>query len=510
MQVQRPNLSAAEVPLTADVESIVALRAVFDDVGYTAAAVREALSTDAAIGRDSADLPVYLRLLADDSRLSTLIKLFLLGVPTSTAEASRALAPMPLERLRALGIVATEQGTVSARIEVVPTEQLLIACDPFRDELTRPDHVPGLSPPAKVLAALTVRAPVESTLDLCTGSGVQALLATAHSQRVTAVDVNPRALQFAAFNAELNSRPRIDLQRGDLFDPVEGSSFDLIVCNPPYVISPESEFVYRDSGARGDTFCERLVRRIPAFLHEGGFAHVLISWLHPHDADWSTPLRGWLDGSGCDALVLRYATHEPLGYAAAWNRPLRSDPAAYAAALERWSRHFEELGVEAISWGAITLRRREARNWVWAYSPSSDRIEPATEHVLRLFAAHDFLAGLSDDDGLLRGCLELVSDHRLDETGRLEAGTRTIERTVLRHEGGLHFEVAVDPATTTVLSLADGQRSVKEILSAAAAAVSAPGDEFVSNALPVVRRLVELGFLVPVQPAPRPAPDSRR
>ena len=57
-------------------------------------------------------------------------------------------------------------------------------------------------------------------------------------------------------------RTEVELVEGDLFEPVEGCDFDLIVCNPPYVISPESDIIYRDSGVPGDAFCEALVRRL--------------------------------------------------------------------------------------------------------------------------------------------------------------------------------------------------------------------------------------------------------
>jgi hypothetical protein len=503
--VQRPLLSGSEIRLTDDPRQIARFRQALDGGGYTAGAVRDALASDASISRDSMEIPLYLRLLSPDTRLSTLIRLFLLGVPASLEDATSALMPLDLVEAQEMGIVTVGTESVTATLEVVPTEQLLIASDTFRDEATRADHVLGLGPPAKVLAALTVRLPVQSALDLGTGNGVQALLAASHSQRVTAIDINARALRFAAFNAALNGLPPLDLRQGDLFAPVEGATFDLIVCNPPYVISPAFEFVYRDGGARGDAFCERVVRALPEYLREGAFGHVLVSWLHPRDTDWTEPVRRWLDGSGCDAIVLRYATHEPLEYAAAWNRPLRGDADAYGAALDEWLRYFDELGVEAISWGAIVLRRRTAAaNWVCAYNPSSDQFGPATEQILRLFAAQDFLAGMRDLEELLDETLVLVPDHRLDETGRLEPGTRAVERSVLSLDGGLRFEVAIDAATATVLTHADGTRSLREVLASVAEAASAPMDAFVASALPVIRRLLELGFLVP-EPATRSA-----
>src|SRR5581483_7089664 len=89
-------LAAGSGPATDDPEGIERLRAVLDDAGYTAAAVREALATEVSSGRDSAELPLYLRVLPAGERLTTLIKLFLLGVGVPEADAAEALAPLSL------------------------------------------------------------------------------------------------------------------------------------------------------------------------------------------------------------------------------------------------------------------------------------------------------------------------------------------------------------------------------------------------------------------------------
>jgi SAM-dependent methyltransferase len=498
--VQRADRIRVAGPLARDADGIAQLRGVLEEAGYTEVAVQDALATEVSTNRDSLELPLYIRMLPEGERLSTLIKLLLLALPVPAAEASKAFAPLPLERLEAMGVLVSADGLARSQVELVPMEGLLIACDPFTEELTRPDHVLGISPPTMALAALTVRPPVDTVLDLCTGNGVQALLAAQHSNRVVAVDLNARALRFAEFNAQLNAVSTIELREGNLFDPVEESSFDLIVCNPPYVISPDAEFIYRDSGMRGDAFCESIVRRLPGYLHEEGFAHVLASWVHSPDEDWTEPLTSWVEGNGCDAMLLRYATHEPLQYAAGWNRPLRADPTAYAAALDRWREHFDRLGVEAISWGAIILRRRAGSNWIWSYSPSSQRVSAGGEHVLRLFASQDLLADFRGD-AFLDCRLELVADHRLEQTSRLEDGSASVDRVVLSLTRGLRFSVSVDGATAEVLRLLDGRRTVRDVVAQASNLVlqEMSREEFGTRAVAALRRLVELGFLVPAR-----------
>ncbi len=82
---------------------------------------------------------------------------------------------------------------------------------------------------------------VTSALDLCTGSGCLAiLLAEAFPEaEVEAVDLSAEALQVAARNVgDYGLEARVHLHHGDLFAPLAGRTYDLIVSNPPYVDAP--------------------------------------------------------------------------------------------------------------------------------------------------------------------------------------------------------------------------------------------------------------------------------
>jgi len=159
------------------------------------------------------------------------------------------------------------------------------------------DVVMGVSNPAILLANLTIRKPVKSALDLGTGGGIQALLMANHCERVVATDLNPRALEIARFNAALNGFLNIETRGGSWFEPVAGERFDIIAANPPYVISPETTFLYRDSGMPADSLSRELVREMPQHLEEGGFGHILISWGVAANQDPLVPARQWLEGA---------------------------------------------------------------------------------------------------------------------------------------------------------------------------------------------------------------------
>jgi ribosomal protein L3 glutamine methyltransferase len=102
---------------------------------------------------------------------------------------------------------------------------------------------------------------VSSILDLCTGSGCLAILAALafpHA-KVTASDISPEALEVAKINIrEYGLEDRIELIEGDLFAPLRGRRFDLILANPPYVAAEEI-------GAFPPEFCAE-----PLLAHAGG------------------------------------------------------------------------------------------------------------------------------------------------------------------------------------------------------------------------------------------------
>jgi len=82
----------------------------------------------------------------------------------------------------------------------------------------------------------------DTVLDLGTGIGIQAIIASEKAKKVIATDINPYAISCAKKNIQLNDlEGRIELREGDLFQPVQHEQFDLIVWNPPYLpLKPRS------------------------------------------------------------------------------------------------------------------------------------------------------------------------------------------------------------------------------------------------------------------------------
>lgn len=88
----------------------------------------------------------------------------------------------------------------------------------------------------KLLIKNTALIEGDIVLDLGTGSGVIAVFLAEKAGKVIATDISPAAVQCAKINADLNDRKeKIEVRQGNLFEPVKGEKFDLIVFNPPYL-----------------------------------------------------------------------------------------------------------------------------------------------------------------------------------------------------------------------------------------------------------------------------------
>ncbi|MDN3293263.1 methyltransferase [Streptomyces ficellus] len=110
-------------------------------------------------------------------------------------------------------------------------------------------------------------------LDVGTGTGALAVLAAqCGAARVTAVDVSWRAVLAARLNARRLGLP-ITVHHGDLTTPVKGRRFDLILSNPPYVVSPgRARGADRswNAGADGRQVLDRLCADAPGLLRDDG------------------------------------------------------------------------------------------------------------------------------------------------------------------------------------------------------------------------------------------------
>jgi SAM-dependent methyltransferase len=448
--------------------------------GYTADAIGAALHTSSRAVYSHADLELHRRRLeSSPGPLASLLTIFLLAQPLPLDEAERTLGD-GAALLAESGLAEEHDGTLVGLARLVPHDDLLIASD--RLDREGPDHVAGVHRPSATLAHLTVRRPVARALDLGTGNGIQAILLSRHADRVVATDVNERALAFAGFNCALNGAENVELRAGSLLEPVAGERFGCIASNPPYVISPDSLFVFRDSGLPGDAISERVTRALPEHLEPGGFATLMASWVQEGDDPRERP-RQWLEGLPCDAWILHTTTDDPLSNAAVWNREAVQDAQAFGATIDRWVAYYRELGIEQLAYGILVLRGRLGEaGWVRGVGLPAVPLRPAAAHLERLFAGADAVE--AGEEAVLGRRLALVPSVRLEQVVSPAQGW-TIAAATLVLDEGLGFRAEVDAPTIALLRRLDRARPAREAL----------GDTPPDAAARILAQMLTTGFL---------------
>lgn len=352
----------AEIVPVLDRVALGATRAALAD--FTPDAVQELLGPSGSAAHLRGDLTGVARALPSGERLATLVRLFLLGLPVDEATARSALHP--LDPAAAPEVLECSAGSVRALLEVRPYSEAPegppwhVFSDfgtDVRPGPLAPDHVLGVGAASLTLVQAVPRSTVRRALDLGTGSGVQALHLSRHVEQVTGTDVSPRALRLAATTAAL-SGVSWDLREGSLLDPIPGETFDLVVANPPFVVSPglamaAGGYDYRDSGLPGDDICRTLLTEVPGSLAPGGTASMLANWIVPDDGAWADRLHGWLADRGCDAWVWQREVAEPGAYVAMWLRDAGEVPGSrrWVRRYDEWLDWFDAHGVAAVGMG---------------------------------------------------------------------------------------------------------------------------------------------------------------
>ncbi|WP_238016113.1 methyltransferase [Dactylosporangium sp. AC04546] len=481
-----------------DTAGLARLREALASAGYTAQGIRDHLGPAATDATARNDFRAALRITEDrPGRLDTLIRLFVCGQTEPLDRVAAALAPLPLESATAL--LEADGDGVRAAVELEPYGDWWVVADlsaGMRPGRPLPgDHVLGIGGASTTLAAATLRAPVGSALDLGTGCGVQALHLSTHADRVTATDVLPRALRFAATTAALNGLDW-ELLEGDLVAPVAGRRFDLVVSNPPFVAGPGfSDHVYRDSGRPGDAVCAELVAAAPGLLADGGHMQFLANWLHVAGESWEDRVGDWLAGTGLDAWVIQREVSDPVGYVNLWLSDASEDPRAQPALAAAWLDWFDAQKVDAVGFGLVTLRAGGNDDPTVRIEDLRQTVDgPLGPLVADWFDRQDLLR----HGDLLATRFRVAPGLRLRQEAVQGAEGWEVERQLLALTGGLRWIEEVDPVALTLVGACDGTVTLADQVEVLALAHEVPPAVLSEVAIPLVSHLVERGILLPV------------
>jgi methylase of polypeptide subunit release factors len=545
-----PDDGAVDAPSAVDHSLLASLAADLTALDYTVGGVEAFAGQEAyaALNRDQL-VPVLLACeeeLAKEnpSMLVAPILLWLVGGQLTQAQLDLAFPATGAAGLQALRLIEPLEGPVpadtlrQAAVELRPYSSdadgdLWVASDLGalqRPGVLRHDHVLGIGGASLTLAQITIRPRISRALDLGTGCGIQTFHLLSHAEHVTATDISERALAFTRFNLLLNAavlridpsalEERVSLRLGSLLKPVAGERFDLVVSNPPFVITPRStaetaadQFTYRDGGMAGDDIVSGLLADLPGVLAEGGTAQLLGNWEIRGGRSWDERIRQWLP-EGTDAWVIQREVQSPLQYAETWLRDAAEnrDRAAYARRYADYLADFASRGVDAVGFGYIWLRRAGLHGaaTVRCEEITHDIEQPLGPHLAAAITRGDWLAGsFAEGSGIVPGA------GRKDPAGRdltweylLVAGDVTEERhqrpgaehpgvILLRQGAGLRRTTLLSTELAGFASACDGELTAGQIAGALAALLGDNDPLFASTLLAMVRELVLDGFLIP-------------
>lgn len=465
-------------------------------INYDESALDESFGTSIPPAPHHEDHSNLLALARKAAPFHCVATLFFFGQPIESALAQTLFPKGMLPLAIKLGLVDDVDGILRPNVLLVPVGEMLFASDTY-DAVSRDDghYVPTLNQPAMHLADYAIRRPVKNSLDLCGGFALHAAIVSPASEQVITTDLNPRAKEFAEFNARLNGLSNIKAKTGNLFSAVDGETFDLIVCNPPFVISPSATTSFRENPMEMDGFVQEMIRQAPVYLEEGGFFQTICEWAELENETAADRIRGWTSDCGCDVWVIMANRQLPSNYARGRIREMTDDSDSQQSQLSQWEAYFSQRRVEAIHGGLIFLRKRSGENWFDATQINQSVTQPVGDSVVAGFACRDLLFRGDSVEILLKRRLRLSSDLMREQHCRWSGSKWQNESTTLSVRSGIPLSVGVDSNVLALIDELNGVESVAEALERFSKHLGAPLESVVELGVPMIRQLLLSGIL---------------
>ena len=475
-------------------DACAALRARFRSAGFDKALVGEADAFLPGVLRQPRLPLVRFWLEQRPGPGAALARLFVFEDALTESAANDALGPELFSQLVEAGVVErTPDGSVSARFLLSPAEAgVYVLSDPLGGGR---DVAMGPGGGTEHLARLVPDAFLGTALDLGCGAGTLALVAARRgAKRAVGVDLNPRAVELAKFNARLNALDA-EFLAGDSVEPVANERFDLVLSQPPFVGRPpeQDERTFLFGGAMGDELGLRFLADAANVLASGGRAMFLMQSAEREGEPLVTRVRKVLGEPSPNVLVLAGGGPSPATQAsvfASFEDPTFGD--AYARAARRYLTHFSKQGIVAFSGALVVLSRPLPALGDGRYALGLSVSRPHYDAA----SLDAFVRGLD----LLEAPNALLEREKLRIAPNVRAARDVVEaegapgsleeRVVLRIvPPGIGSDWVVAPAELEVLSAIDRSASVGEaldLLARAAPALASAREELlglVRNAL---------------------------
>lgn len=318
------------------------------DLGFTEANVEAALGLRPLAYRRLSSILPYRARLRTHGALGIAISFWLLQEFISLEDARQGLGDHAISVLNQMGWLHVSSAGLRSRVDLYPCCGRYFFTDSANNAFPWAEQVYWLGFDSYTLAYCTPRQPRQKALDICTGSGVHAILAAAHSQQSIGLDINPRALGFSRLNARLNGL-EANFHASDCYQAVADQQFDLITLNPPFVPTPtEVPELYRTGGDTGESVTRRVIEGLSQFLRPGGLFSM--STEAPRRAQESPVdrMKSWL-GPGWGIVGLYKQDFSIEEYILGHLLGSDVEEAARPAEFERWLETYRKEGITSMT-----------------------------------------------------------------------------------------------------------------------------------------------------------------
>jgi Methylase of polypeptide chain release factors len=394
--------------------------------------------------------------------LGVLITFFLNGPPVERRILEEKFGEPVCATLRELGLMTGTDPCVCP-VALYPTFGLYIVSDRWRAA----DATPLMPPPDAVFPAITGNTetflglipmqPCESFLDLCSGTGIAALIAArdfaAHSY---AYDIAPRSTLFGEFNRRLNAIPNATFATGDLYEPAGDITFDCVVVHPPYVPVLRPKWIFHDGGEDGEQILRRAITELPRYLRPGGQFFMLAMGTDRQEAPYEHRIREWLDGPEAefDIAIITRRLIDPAQFAV---RSLLKG-AGPADEIHKWKALFASLHVTALVYASVMIRRKTEPRPAFTVrrQKGSRTARPEMQWLL------EWETAAASGDGVrqvLHSALAPSDGLELRVLNKLAAGEWQAEEYTLQVDYPFSMETVVQPWFVYLLRRCDGVRT---------------------------------------------------
>lgn len=429
------------------------------------------------------------------SNAEVLIRLFLEGLYVPGSELQR-LHPQAISILRAVGLIQSgpEPDQYMATAAVVPSNDLFLVSDrwsnpdrsPFstHEDIVYPGHIPN----TQVFIESLPKDPCDSLLDIGTGTGVAALVAARdYAKETVAADIAASCTQCASFAARLNGLPNCQSALGSLFEAVEGRTFDRIIAHPPYVPVLKKKWTFHSGGQDGEDIIRGIITGLPAALRPGGSFHGITLGSDRKGAPWQDRIRGFLGehGQEFDIYVIERKDLELKQFA---ERSALENNGGLREVKE-WEAVFERLGITALVYGSIIIRRHaENRKGFSARRPTGRHTKGRELAWLVNWETAAHQEGILDK--VLRQRLSARPNLPLEVNHTLEDSDWKPRRYMLHLDYPFHVRCDVHPWMLSMLTQCNGTHTTLEVLAQLQAKkvlpAGLPEREFAAALLPLI------------------------